>query len=77
MFKCLNEYLNEKLSYRDLPYIDISHFKAFVVTNLQYEIRIHQKIYRKSQYTIALGMFFYGTDVMCDLNVRTSKVWIL
>ena len=32
----------------DLRAINISHFKAFGMTNLQYEIRIPQKIYKRA-----------------------------
>jgi hypothetical protein len=46
MFKGLYEYLNAKARYRDLIYL--SHFKAFGMTNLQYEIRIPQKIYNRA-----------------------------
>ena len=42
---------------------DISHFKAFDMKNLQYEIRVPKKSIEEPQYTTGLGMFFYGTDV--------------
>ena len=34
------------------------------LTNLQYEIRVPQRTIGEPQYTTALGMIFYGTDVM-------------
>ena len=33
------------------------------MTNLQYDIRVPQKIYMRAKYTTGLGMNFYGTDV--------------
>ena len=51
----------------------ISHFKAFGMTNLQYEIRVPQKTIGQPQYTTALGMIFYGTDVTC-LFLNSSTV---
>ena len=53
-FKCLYEYLNKKLRYRDL--IHIFHFKAFGMINLRYEIRICQKIY--DRLTIKVNVWY-------------------
>ena len=44
MFECLYEFFNEKI---ELQRPTLYHFKAFVMTKLQYEIRIPQKIYRR------------------------------
>ena len=40
------------------------HFKAFDMTNLQYELRIPQKTIGEPQYTTAFGILFFVTDVM-------------
>ena len=47
IFKHFYEYHNETLKYGDLIY----YFKAFGMTNLQYEVRIPQKIYNRATIT--------------------------
>ena len=48
--------------------LNISHFKAFAMKNLQYEIKIHQKIYNgvtiteNVYYEIYLNRLYYGDD---------------
>ena len=42
-FRCLYEYLNKKLKYRDLIYF---------ILNLNFEVRICQKIYKRVTMTV-------------------------
>ena len=42
------------------------------MTNLQYEIRVLQKALGEPQYTTALGMIFYGTDVKASLSLQPN-----
>ena len=42
--------------------LNISHFKAFAMKNLQYEIKIHQKITENVYYEIYLNRLYYGDD---------------
>ena len=44
------------------------------MTNLQYEIRVLQKALGEPQYTTALGMIFYGTDVLTGCLKRVVSV---
>ena len=60
MFKCLYEYFNEKLGYRDLPYL-ILKLLAWQICNMKKESL--KKYIGESQYTTALGIISYGTDI--------------
>ena len=53
-FKCLYEYLNKKLRYRDLIYFILKLLAAspFGMIDLHYEIRICQKIYIRVTMTV-------------------------
>ena len=61
MFKCLYEYFNEII---ELQRPNISYFKGFDMTNLQYRIRVPQKIYRvdfKFSDTLNVNLWLIGS----------------
>jgi hypothetical protein len=57
----------------EIERLNISHFKAFGIINLQYEIRICQIIYNKV--TMTAYVWFHLTCIRRYVVVRSSKGW--